>query len=457
MSTATVAEVGVPTAGIDAALTALASALDAAQSLELWPVQDRDLAAAAVACGRLVSRTQAWLTQLVGELDARDIGVRSGASSTTAWVRHELNVVPREARTLVQVGAAVRHGMGVTGDAFRTGDLGLAQAAVVTDTVAELPADLPPAVRARAEADLVAAATHFDAQQLTRLGRHILTVVAPEIGEARDAEALAREDEQARRRRELFFTPDGHGTVHLRGRLTDEAAAVVRAALEPWSAPLPRTAAGPDPRTAGQRRADALAELARRALTGQSVPATAVAGSPGAAERRRPAGPPAQVVVTIPLRVLTDGLGTATLSDGTPLSPGAARRMACDADLVPAVLGSHSAVLDVGRSQRLFTGARRRALILRDRGCAFPGCDRPPEWCEGHHILGFAHGGATDQDNGVLLCVHHHHVVHDDGWDVALARDGVPEFTPPAWIDPTRTPQRNHRHGLYPPRTSASA
>ncbi len=73
--------------------------------------------------------------------------------------------------------------------------------------------------------------------------------------------------------------------------------------------------------------------------------------------------------------------------------------MACDADLIPAVLGAHSAVLDVGRNQRLFTAARRRALILRDRGCAFPGCDRPPEWCQGHHILSCAPGGTTALDN----------------------------------------------------------
>lgn len=368
MSTATVAEIEVPTTRIDAALAALASALDATQSVEQWPVQDRDLAAAAVACGRLVSRTQAWLTQLVGEIDARDIGVRSGASSTVAWVRR---------------------GMAVTGDAFRAGDLGLAQAVVDTDTVTELPDDLPPAVRDRADADLVASAAQFDAQQLARLGRHILAVVAPG-GDARDAEALAREDERARRRRELFFTPDGFGTVHLRGRLTDEAAAVVRAALDPWSAPLPRTAEGPDARTAGQRRADALTELARRSLTGQSGGVEEGIGRPDCDVRRRPARPAAQVVVTVPLRVLTEGLGTVTLPDGTTLTPGAARRLACDADLIPAVLGTHSAVLDVGRSQRLFTGAQRQALILRDRGCAFPGCDRPPEWCEGHHILGFA-------------------------------------------------------------------
>lgn len=413
--------------GLESVLSVLSAALDVGQASELWQVPDRGLAGAAVECGRLTSRMQALLVRLLGEVHARDLALRSGACSTTAWTRHALNQTPREARTLVGVATALRIGMATTGAAFAAGELSLAQAAAITTTVGELPDDVPAEVRERAEAELVGYADRFDAQQLTRLGSHILTVVAPEIGEARDAEALERQEQQARRRRELFFTPDGHGTVFVRGRLTDEAAAIVRAVLDPLARPLPATADGPDPRTAGQRRADALEELARRALAGHTDTATTV-------------------FVTIPWQTLTDGLGLATLPDGTPLSPGAARRMACDAEIIPAVLGGASAVLDVGRSQRLFTGARRRALILRDKGCAFPGCDRPYEWCDGHHILGHARGGGTALGNGVLLCGHHHHVVHEDGWDIVIADDGVPEFIPPPTVDPTRTRRRNHRH-----------
>ncbi|MBA3251498.1 MAG: HNH endonuclease [Geodermatophilaceae bacterium] len=85
-------------------------------------------------------------------------------------------------------------------------------------------------------------------------------------------------------------------------------------------------------------------------------------------------------------------------------------------------------------------------MILRDKGCAFPGCDRPYEWCDGHHILGHARGGGTALGNGVLLCGVHHHVVHNDGWEIVIADDGVPEFIPPPTVDPSRTPRRNHRH-----------
>jgi HNH endonuclease len=94
---------------------------------------------------------------------------------------------------------------------------------------------------------------------------------------------------------------------------------------------------------------------------------------------------------------------------------------------------------------RFYVGKLRRQLELRDRGCAFPGCDRPPAWTHAHHIVAWYCGGATTLDNGVLLCGHHHRLIHQGHWTVAIAADGLPEFTPPNWIDPRRKPIRNHR------------
>ncbi|HEX7747067.1 MAG TPA: HNH endonuclease signature motif containing protein, partial [Micromonosporaceae bacterium] len=96
--------------------------------------------------------------------------------------------------------------------------------------------------------------------------------------------------------------------------------------------------------------------------------------------------------------------------------------------------------------RRLFTGPIRRALALKDRGCAFPGCDRPPRWCAAHHITHWSTGGTTSPANGVLLCGRHHRVIHHDGWPVRIAPDAHPEFTPPAWIDPHQQPRRNTYH-----------
>ncbi|HEX8627445.1 MAG TPA: HNH endonuclease, partial [Catenuloplanes sp.] len=134
------------------------------------------------------------------------------------------------------------------------------------------------------------------------------------------------------------------------------------------------------------------------------------------------------------------------LDTGDLLTPTQVRRMACDAQILPAVLGGQGQVLDVGQTRRLFTGPLRRALVLRDRGCAFPGCDRPPRWCDGHHIDSWVDGGPTSLSNAVLLCRHHHRVIHHTRWTVRLGHDGLPEFIPPQFIDPHQRPRRNTYH-----------
>ena len=110
-------------------------------------------------------------------------------------------------------------------------------------------------------------------------------------------------------------------------------------------------------------------------------------------------------------------------------------------------------VLDIGRLSRTIPRPIRRALTIRDGGCAFPGCGRPPRWCHGHHIRHWSLGGPTALSNLVLLCGHHHRLIHHDGWHVQLDRHGLPEFRPPPWIDPTQTPRPPWRppHLTEPP------
>jgi hypothetical protein len=172
---------------------------------------------------------------------------------------------------------------------------------------------------------------------------------------------------------------------------------------------------------------------------------------------------PTQLVITTRLEPLVGALatragvgtgidlGAGQLNTGERLSPAMIRRLACDAAILPAVLGGAGQVLDLGRSRRLFSGAIRRALDLRDGGCAFPGCDRAPIWCE-EHLLTWLLGGETTVDNGVLVCRVHHRLLHEpDGWRVRLGADRLPEFIPPPWIDPERKPLRNARQRIRPP------
>jgi hypothetical protein len=205
--------------------------------------------------------------------------------------------------------------------------------------------------------------------------------------------------------------------------------------LDPLAKPLPSTADGPDPRSPGQRYADALVEVCRRQLAAGDLPTQG--------------GERPQVVITMDLAQLREKIGSGLLDTADRLSPEVVRKLACDAQIVPAVLGTDGQPLDLGRAARTFTPAQRRAMGLRDGcGCAFPGCDRPMAWCDGHHIRHWIDGGPTDLSNGVLLCTHHHTLIHQGEWAVRMAIDGRPEFIPPSWIDRDQKPRRNHLHRL---------
>ncbi|WP_170133190.1 HNH endonuclease signature motif containing protein [Arthrobacter livingstonensis] len=120
----------------------------------------------------------------------------------------------------------------------------------------------------------------------------------------------------------------------------------------------------------------------------------------------------------------------------------------CDADVTTMVLGDGHDILNVGRTQRLFTFAQRKILTARDIGCAFPDCTRPAYWTEAHHIIPWQDGGKTNIGNGVIACSYHHHLLHDTDWTVKLVH-GIPLFTPPYKIDPAQRPRRNtYHHGL---------
>jgi hypothetical protein len=349
-------------------LEGMRSALAQAAVAPLWSLGGGELLDLVEEAGAVVA--QAVLMHVVREADARDALVAEGATSSAAWLRAQLRLSPTEATSYLKTARAL-DGLDVTAAACADGRIGLGHAGVVARTVAELPPD--PGLRADAERDLVEHARVFDPVQLARIGRRLLAAADADAVEAGEAAALARAEERAARTMDLTLSPDGEGGAWLRGRLDAEGTAVLRATLDPLAAPRPTAADGPDPRPAGRRRAEALVDACRAALAAGGLPESG--------------GDRPQVVVTVPLAALSGGLGAATLEDGTPISPAVARRIACDAQIIPAVLGSRGEPLDVGRSRRLFTGPLRRALVLRDGGCAFPGCDRPPRWCEAHHIV----------------------------------------------------------------------
>ncbi|WP_240987256.1 HNH endonuclease signature motif containing protein, partial [Arthrobacter sp. Soil736] len=138
-------------------------------------------------------------------------------------------------------------------------------------------------------------------------------------------------------------------------------------------------------------------------------------------------------------------VGTGTFTFTGPVTPATIRKIACDADIIPVLLGSEGRILDIGRTTRIFPPHIRKAITARDHGCAFPNCTIPAPWCEAHHTTYWSHGGPTSTDNGTLLCTHHHHLIHKEQWQIHM-QTGIPWFVPPPHIDPNQTPRRNHHH-----------
>lgn len=410
------------------ALAQAGGAVDDCAGTSLWALSDDDLLASLDAAHVLAQRLAAVQLGLVRAVDSRGLAVARGASSTSVWLRDRLRLSSRSARQLVQLAATVDAAPQAVRDALLSGAMTIEQGRVVAETIAALPPEAGPEVADKATQLLVTWADRFDPTILSRLGERVLTHVAPDLADQAELAALEKATERALARRHVTLSEQRNGQVRLSGNLDTETASLLREAIDPLCAP----AGEHDDRSPGQRRADALGEVCRLALRTGQLPDNG--------------GDRPQLVVTVSLDELVNGVRAGTLETGTPLTPGAIRRLACDAGVLPVVLGGDSQILDVGRQRRLFNGPLRRALVLRDGGCAFPGCDRPSRWCDGHHVRHWADGGATALGNAVLLCGYHHRLIHRGDWMVRIAPDGRPEFLPPNWLDPLRVPRRNLYH-----------
>ena len=406
-----------------------------------WSVSDAEAVACLVSVQQSMQAMTAVMLHLIRQVDARGIPGVQGTPRTVDWLRAQLLISGPVAGRLVRLARAVDEHPGLD-QALSAAVVNVEQVTEIVAACDALPADVGVVVAGKAQAVLLGWATELDPGQLRVLGKRVLAYVDPQLAEAADRKAVGRQNATAFDNRNLSILPAGDARVRVSGWLDTEMATVVTAALDPLCSPRRHTDPGAtetaddpvvaDERTFGQRRADALVEVCRLALNTEELPTNG--------------GDRPQVTLTMNVEHLRDQLGLATLDNGDRLTATQARRLACDAHLLPAVLGTPGQVLDVGQSRRLITGALRRALTLRDGGCAFPGCDRPPRWCDGHHIRSWIDGGATSLNNSVLLCRHHHRVIHHTDWTVRLGNDGLPEFLPPAHVDPHQRPRRNLYH-----------
>jgi len=398
---------------------------------QLWAAKPKtELLAAKAAIERLRSSLAALDAKVCLEIEATGAAQDEGWSSATAFLTSISGGRHGAGTRALRLARELEGDRQLTADALAAAIISPDHAQVIVEAIRKLPASTT--LRDRAEVLLLEKAQVFNASELDTAAQHVLEQIDPDGTERREEAALDRLERSAHLDRFLAIKRDGLGGVHLKGRGTVEDAAILETALSSLAGPHPAGDPtseygtsdpdcgldGKDTRDHGTRMWDALIDVGHRVLDAEVLP--------------EDHGHKPRVAVTVDLDTLQDQVGTATLDTGDEISPETARRLACDADILPAVLGGKSAVFDTALTQRLVTTSLWLVLVLRDRHCAFPGCRQRPIACDAHHIKHWAHGGLTALLNLVLLCRAHHKVIHHTPWQVRLnPHDGHPEFLPP--------------------------
>ena len=385
------------------ALSAVDRALDDVAELDPAFLPTREKERAMVAVQRELARLEGLKLELLAV--GRDVADDHAARSAGVWLAVETRSGARSGVRDQRVADALERWSDVR-TALRTGAINVAQAEVITRAMDALPSDLDSELVAKACAQLLADAGHFGPRELQVLGRRVLDVIAPDIADARDERMLRAEEDRGRAELRVTFRPRGDGVTDLLARVPDQVADRLCVYLDAFTAPRRTLGSASSSDVEGlslpRRRGEALCALL------EHLPADGLPAHGGTAT---------SVMVMIDLDSLRSEAGLAVTAVGGAMTGDEVRRLACNAGVIPVVLGGDGQPLDLGRTRRLFSPAQRKALVIRDRRCRAEGCDIPAAWTEAHHAgRPWSQGGRTDLKDGVLLCSFHHHRAHHPGW-----------------------------------------
>ena len=406
----------------------LVQALDAVRAAVGPGASDDELVSVLSLCEGVARQVDQVTVGVVADLERRGVFAERGYKSTTGALADLLGWERPEARRRVVAaehvcprvgldGAVLPARLPATAAVFAAGKARLAHVDAVARVLGSAAAQrLTPQQWAGVEEQLAAKAEVYTPSELHTWGVSLVELL--------DQDGAAPDDHPRPEVNELHLTRLPGGGGKLQGRFDDAGMfAAITAVVDAKARPL----TAEDQRPAGQRHAAALAEVCGYVLDHGDV---AECGG------QRP-----QVTVLVRLEDLQNRARAGCLDFGGTVSPEALRMLCCDAAVVPVVLGGRGQPLDVGRATRTIPDGLRRAVAARDKGCAHPGCGRPPSWSEVHHIREWELGGETKLSNLVMLCRQHHRQIHFTEWVVRI-RDGLPEFVPPKWIDPGQDPRR---------------
>lgn len=413
-----------PVAPLRAELDAIVSAVDSAAAIPPQAVRYHDLPEALATVAALESRITALKLELLAEADRRRLAEEEAATGTDAWAAQLIGSTRAVMAGGLWLVERLRSRYHHTREAFARGHIDLDQVRVIVRAGEKIPPEVSDEDRAAAEEGLVAKAVQgINAKRLRHHARRMLERVNKELADAHEAKQLGDEERRAENETWLVLGDNADGTFSGRFIIPELHGHLLRNYLERLSAParLGRNRTGDlvnDETVPGMGNNFSFTERMGLAFTEmlEHLP-TEGFGTVGA-----------NLLVTVDLEAIQTGLGHARLDTGARISSGEARRLACNAGIVPVVLGSRSEPLDLGREARLHNTAQRRALALRHDACAAEGCDRPFAWCDIHHREPWSQGGRTDLDNGLPLCGHHHRRAHDERYRTTITGAGEMRF-----------------------------
>ena len=380
-------------------MSTLRSVCDELRIRDLGAVSDDELASYLDDLEHTDRFVDAERARALAELERREVVARDGHLSLASWMVARHGVAPSTAAGHVRMARALEQ-MPVTAEALASGEVSSAAVCLLASAQ-----EMAPEQFAHSEETLVDAARALPVTQLR-------STVA-QWRETADSERAMQDEERRFERRRLHLSATMDGMVRVDGELDPLTGQTVITALRAVEDADVRSREGSsteDSRAPAQRRADALGEICRQWLD--------------LADRSVMSGERPHVVVTMDLESLERRAGRRLdLEDVGRIDGETARRLACDANVSRIITDADSQPLDVGRKTKVVPPALRRAVAVRDGGCAFPGCDRPSSWCDAHHVDHWADGGSTSLANLVLLCRRHHRLVHHRRFTVEMTNE----------------------------------
>ena len=385
-------------------MSELLAAVERYRSRPLVELDGAQIGAELVGLRHVVDLLEVEFARLSGRFADTDEWDGDGFLSPIHWIRVNCHLGGGAASDRITVGQQLAE-LPLSAVAVEEGGIGFSHLALIART-SEAVADGP---RSLDEGRLLAKGLELTVSQFRKACQH--------ERHAADPNGFAEDERMAAEERTLTMSSFEDGGLFLKGVFDAVGGAAIRNALEP----LARKSGRDDERRREQRLADALVELAGHALDSGVIP------------DRGSQRPHLQVTASLETLLGRIGAPAADLELSLPISSRCVERIACDCNVTRILLDADSMVIDVGRSKRLISGARRTALNQRDRHCRWPGCDRPPSWSESHHLKHWIDGGGSDLPNLVLLCHRHHWLVHEGLWQIVKQQDGNYLTVPPPY------------------------